>query len=79
MKLVYFNDTGKEINIHPGTFLHGIKTSKAPIKPLEERVFELPDGTYPWIKMWEYQGQLSIFVSGEKVNEQENDGHMKDF
>lgn len=71
MKVVYFNDTGKEINIHPGTLSHGTKTSSEPIQPLEERVFELPEGTYPWIKMWDHNGQLSIFVSGKQDDEQE--------
>lgn len=71
MKIVYFNDTGKEINIHPGTLSHGTKTSSEPIQPLEERVFELPEGTYPWIMMCEYGGQLSIFVSGKQDDEQE--------
>lgn len=69
MKIVYFNDTGKEINIHPGTLSHGTQTSTEPIKPLEERVFELP-GTYPWIMMCEHDGQLSIFVSGKQGDEQ---------
>ncbi|MCM3494706.1 hypothetical protein M4D52_14805 [Paenibacillus lactis] len=71
MKVVYFNDTGKEINIHPGTLSHGTKTSTEPIKPFEERVFELPEGTYPWIMMCEHNDQLSIFVSGKQCDEQE--------
>jgi len=71
VKIVYFNDTGKEINIHPGTLSHGTQTSTEPIKPLEERVFELPEGTYPWIMMCEHDGQLSIFVSGKQCDEQE--------
>lgn len=71
MKIVYFNDTGMEINIHPGTLSHGTQTSTEPIKPLEERVFELPEGTYPWIMMCEHDGQLSIFVSGKQDDEQE--------
>ena len=71
MKIVYFNDTGKEIKIHPGTLSHGTQTSTEPIKPLEERVFELPEGTYPWIMMCEHDGQLSIFVSGKRCDEQE--------
>jgi hypothetical protein len=65
MKLKYFNDTGREISIHPGTLASGTKCDINIIKPLEEREFFLPDDTYPWVKMWDYgpeQG-LSILVS----------------
>ncbi|WP_257206521.1 hypothetical protein [Bacillus thuringiensis] len=36
-----------------------------PIKPLEERVFILPNGTYPWVKIWDYGKErgLQILVS----------------
>ena len=64
MKFVYFNDTGRVVNIHPATFAHGCSASNAPIKPLEERVFVLPKGTYPFVKMWDYSEKgLSILVS----------------
>ena len=64
MKLVYFNDTGRLVRIHPATLLHGCIVKKEPIKPLEEREFILPDHTFPWIKMWDNQELgLSILVS----------------
>jgi hypothetical protein len=47
MKFKYFNDTGREVRIHPATFIHGCSGSDEPIKPLEERLFLLPEGTYP--------------------------------
>jgi hypothetical protein len=64
MKFIYFNDTGRIVIIHPATFIHGCRTSDAPINPLEKRIFELPKGTYPLIKMWDYGEQgLGILVS----------------
>ncbi|WP_456272360.1 hypothetical protein [Bacillus sp. AK031] len=64
MKFIYYNDTGRTVNIHPGTFRHGCEGSGEPIKPLEERVFHLPEGTYPWGKMWDYEEiGLSILVA----------------
>lgn len=64
MKLVYFNDTGRLVRIHPATLLHGCKVKKEAIKPLEEREFILPDNTIPWIKMWDNKEQgPSILVS----------------
>lgn len=65
MKFVYFNDTGRTVSIHPGTFIHGCEGDSSPIQPLEEGVLELPPNTYPWVKMWDYgsKGGLSILVS----------------
>ncbi|KUP09890.1 hypothetical protein Q73_01290 [Bacillus coahuilensis m2-6] len=64
MKLVYFNDTGRLVKIHPATLSHGCVAKKEPIKPLEERDFILPEGTFPWIVMWDYgEFGLSILVS----------------
>lgn len=60
---IFFNDTGKEVSIHPGTKIHGCECDMSPIKHLEERVFYLPDGTIPWVKMWDYHSHLSILVS----------------
>lgn len=67
MKFIYFNDTGRIVNIHPATFVHGCTSSSEPIKNLEQRVFELPEGTFPWVKMWDYgEIGLSILVSPMK-------------
>lgn len=65
MKFKYYNDTERVVYIHPATFIHGCKGDEAPIKPLEERLFILPEGTYPWVKMWDYGEKrgLQILVS----------------
>lgn len=64
MKFIYFNDTGREVSIHPRTNISGIKCDINKIKHLEERTFYLPEGTYPYIKMWDYGEKrgLSILV-----------------
>jgi hypothetical protein len=67
MKFIYFNDTGRKVSIHPATFSHGCTGSSEPIKHLEQRVFELPEGTFPWVKMWDYgEIGLSLLVSPMK-------------
>ncbi|QUG43055.1 hypothetical protein KD050_07400 [Psychrobacillus sp. INOP01] len=71
MKFIYFNDTGREVSIHPATKEHGTKCEMTIIYPSEERTFYLPENTYPWVKMWDYgerQG-LSILVSPQKDRE----------
>lgn len=42
-KIQFYNDSGKEIRIHPGTKVHGIVVDMNPIKHGEVRVFESPD------------------------------------
>lgn len=56
MKFKFFNDTGRIVSIHPATFTHGchVEINDTAIKPLEERLFMLPEGTYPYVKMWDY-------------------------
>ncbi|MFC4323195.1 hypothetical protein [Litchfieldia salsa] len=68
MKFVYYNDTGREISIHPATELSGIKCDMTIIQPLEERTFYLPLNTFPWVKMWDYGEKrgLSILVTAQK-------------
>ena len=67
MKFIYFNDTGRKVSIHPATFSHGYRGSSEAIKPLEQRVFKLPEDTFPWVKMWDYgEIGLSILVSPMK-------------
>ena len=68
LKFVYYNDTGREVSIHPATEIHGTKCDMSPIKPLEMRTFNLPENTYPWVKMWDYGEKhgLSILVSPER-------------
>ncbi|PFB33643.1 hypothetical protein CN392_17900 [Bacillus cereus] len=54
MKFKYYKDTGRTVCIYPATFIHGCKGGGTPIKPLEERLLILLEGTYPWVKMWDY-------------------------
>jgi hypothetical protein len=61
MKFKYFNDTGRTINIHPATTVHGCIVDDSPIKHLEVRDFKLPEGTYPWIKMWDH-GEIGLEI-----------------
>lgn len=64
MILVFFNDTKRLVKIHPATNIHGCKVSKEPIRHMEERVFELPEGSFPWVKLWDNdQRGLTILVS----------------
>jgi len=71
MKFKFYNDTGREVTIHPATENNGIKCDMSVIKPLEERSFFLPEKTYPWVKMWDYGEKkgLSILVSAQSDNE----------
>lgn len=64
MKFAFFNDTGRTVSIHPATFNSGVTAEGLDfIAPLEKRVFELPEGSYPWVKMWDYKALgLSICV-----------------
>jgi len=64
LKFKYYNDTNRIVNIHPATFAHGCTGNQEPIRPLEERTFILPKGTYPWVKMWDNgENGLSILIS----------------
>lgn len=71
MKFKFFNDTGRVVSIHPATEIHGTACAMADIQPLEERLFVLPEGTYPRVKMWDYGSNLSILVSPTR-NKEEN-------
>lgn len=69
MKFVFMNDTGQNIGIHPGTEHHGVRCDKTSIKPGEQVEFWLPDGTYPWVKMWDHgRNGLWILVSTERLS-----------
>lgn len=68
MKFTYFNDTGRDVNIHLTTNI-GVETDRSIVKPLEERVFKLPKNTYPLVKMWDYsKSGLSIHVVAKEIN-----------
>ncbi|MCM3031507.1 hypothetical protein [Niallia sp. MER 6] len=66
MKFKFFNDTGRIVTIHQATYEHGcyVDNSDA-IMPLQERLFFLPDGTYPFVKLWNYGARngLQLLVS----------------
>jgi len=59
---IFFNDTGRTVGIHPATIAHGCEVDMSPIKPLEERVFHLPDNKYPWVKMWDYGEEIGLKI-----------------
>ncbi|MFS0819563.1 hypothetical protein ABC382_22095 [Lysinibacillus sp. 1P01SD] len=61
MKIVYFNDTGREISIYPATEVHGTKCDMPTIYPLDERTI-LPENTYPWVKMWDYRQEHGLSI-----------------
>lgn len=69
MRFEYFNDTGKAVSIHPATFSYGCSSNEKPIMPLEERVFILPENTFPWIKMWDYEEKwLQILIVPKRID-----------
>lgn len=75
-KFVYYNDTPRIVSIHPATITHGCEVNMDAIQPGELRTFILPEGTYPWVKMWDYapKGNLQILVS---PHSDENDAPVK--
>lgn len=69
MKFVYFNDTRKQVYIHPATFDAGVWTSfddKHVIAPLETQTFYMLEGNYPFVKMWDHGSFFEIYVRAEK-------------
>jgi hypothetical protein len=75
MKFSYYNDTQRAVGIHPATKSHGTECEMSIIKHGEIRDFELPEGTYPWVKMWDYGEKhgLQILVSPTRDDKSEND------
>lgn len=69
-KFVFFNDTKREVGIHPATFAHGCQTEDSKIKPMDTRTFILPEGTYAWVKMWDY-GDLGLQIMVSPQQEEE--------
>ncbi len=61
MQLIFFNDTRRLVRIHPASILHGCKVNKEPIKYLEQRLFEMPKDTFPWVKLWD-DGTLGLTI-----------------
>jgi hypothetical protein len=67
VEVKFLNDTGRTVSIHSATKEHGCQVDMSDIKSMELRVFELPEGTSPFIKLWDYGGErgLSILVSSK--------------
>lgn len=66
MKFCFFNDTGRTVSIHPATINHGCQLDNMDvINPLEKRIFILPEGSHPMLKLWDYgeSNGLQILVS----------------
>lgn len=64
MRLIYYNDTGRDVLIHPATYAYGCTTDRDIIRPSERCLFTLPEGVTPEIKMWDYDDKgLSILVT----------------
>jgi len=64
MQLIYYNDTGRDVLIHPATYAYGCTTDIDIIRPSERCLFTLPEGVTPEIKMWDYGDKgLSILVT----------------
>lgn len=68
---IFYNDTNKEVRVHPATEMHGCTWDMSVIEHLEERIFHLPAGTIPWVKMWDYGDYLSILVSPKTATAKE--------
>lgn len=68
-KFAYYNDTQRKVTIHSATEFHGTKCDMSTIQHGEIREFILPEGTYAWVKMWDYGSNLSILVSPTKYEE----------
>jgi hypothetical protein len=75
-KFVYFNDTNRIVSIHPATQTHGCEVDMSGIQPQTIREFILPEGTYAWIKMWDYgERGLQILVSPTSYEKNEGVRH----
>ncbi|GIO99916.1 hypothetical protein J14TS5_50020 [Paenibacillus lautus] len=62
MRFDFFNDTGREVRIHPATFEGRCEVNAEKIQPLEIRSFTLPPDTYPVLKLWGHGDFMMIYV-----------------
>lgn len=74
-KFIYFNNTDKLVSIHPATLKHGCEVDLEAIKPGEHRLFLLPEGAYPWLRMFEYSTHFEILVSPHNITDDNYVGH----
>lgn len=72
-QFLYYNDTKRTVRIHPATKSHGTDCNMNEILAGEMRMFYLPEGSYPWVKMWDYGGEsgLSLLVSPTPMSVEE--------
>lgn len=63
MKIRYMNDTNRSMHIHPATEMHGVVCDMSSIAPHEMRYFDIPDGSSPFLKLWDYTDHLVLLVS----------------
>ncbi|MFP7487290.1 hypothetical protein SFC65_24355 [Priestia filamentosa] len=72
--VIYHNHTNRNVTIHTATFEHGCTADKNGIAANETCAFTLPNGTFPWVKMWDYgiddgvDRGLMVLVSPTKQN-----------
>lgn len=71
MKFIYFNDTDRLVAIHPATFLYGCTGEETPINPGAQRLFTLPQNTYPWVKMWDYGEEIGLQILVSPISDVE--------
>jgi len=72
-QFLYYNDTKRTVRIHPATKSHGTDCNMNDVLAGEMRMFYLPEGTYPWVKMWDYGGEsgLQLLVSPTPMSVEE--------
>lgn len=64
MQLIYYNDTGRDVLIHPATYVYGCTADRDIIRPSERCLITLPEAMTAEIKMWDYGVKgLSILVT----------------
>lgn len=73
-KFLYFNDTQRMVHIHIATQIHGTTCDMSPIQPSETREFTLPEGTYPWVKMWDYGEKYGLQILVSPTRDDASDG-----
>lgn len=61
--LSYYNDTEKDITIHPASYKYDELNYRKVLKAGEMREFFLPIGTTPWLKIWEDYGEITLLIS----------------
>jgi len=72
-QFLYYNDTKRTVVIHTATKSHGTECDMKDIQAGEMRMFYLPEGSFPWVKMWDYGGErgLQLLVSPTPMGQEE--------